>query len=140
MVSLSHTVLNLAPACLGDTVAANIFANNVSAVEQVHLLRVKTKRKQTHPSKAVSSFSAAFWRPGCFALIPFRQLMRTLAFYLGFPSTYDFEHTRSHCLHVQLSRATVPCTNGQYEAGKDSKASEMLGDMGFRVREIGRVM
>ncbi|CAM9138808.1 unnamed protein product, partial [Pylaiella littoralis] len=31
VVSLSHTVLHLAPVCLGDTVAASIFAKNVSA-------------------------------------------------------------------------------------------------------------
>lgn len=35
MVRLSHTVLSLAPACLGDTVTTSVFLSNVSAVEQV---------------------------------------------------------------------------------------------------------
>lgn len=35
MVHLSHTVLSLAPACLGDTVTTSVFMSNVSSVEQV---------------------------------------------------------------------------------------------------------
>eukprot|EP00903_Cladosiphon_okamuranus_P020361 g18681.t1 len=34
VVHLNHTVLSLAPACLGDTVTASVFITNVSAVEQ----------------------------------------------------------------------------------------------------------
>lgn len=40
---LSHTVLSLAPACLGDTVTTSVFITNVSAVEQVFRFAGKSK-------------------------------------------------------------------------------------------------
>lgn len=39
VVSLSHSVLAMAPACPGDVIMASVFARNVSAVRQVSDVR-----------------------------------------------------------------------------------------------------
>lgn len=44
-MSLSHTVVHMAPICPGDTVTASILARNVSNVEQVRVLNARASLK-----------------------------------------------------------------------------------------------
>lgn len=44
VVSLSHTVVSMAPACGGDVVTASVFASNVSTTEQVRKSGTDRKR------------------------------------------------------------------------------------------------
>ena len=70
VITLSHTVLSMAPACGGDVVNASVFASNVSTTEQVREGRRGMKRGDARPHPTIS-----FRRCGaCAVTLPPRRM------------------------------------------------------------------